>query len=484
MTQAVVARRLDIEFEPSSVLVAMSDNTNVMHLSVGVAIGALASTIAADVFKCIKNLSFGIRSRIFIVYARIFEVRSLTISKSNCNTSMSWVLHKHGIRSYDQVAMYEVNEEAKTSVEVGYTYLPTRAWSIYFMSMLGWTHTIHATHDLNHITLVGPDRAIEYLCDQCNANATEDKEKYKKLAATALGMDTSINPCDKCGLYLDISVGLLLAVACARWINAWTAWLTGACLVRIAFVLCTSTFQPKTSDTANSSASSAEILRSEHGSSSPASASETTQFAESNAHDEESSPVKDVVQDNISQRCNEMPMLRHISVALYCNTGQHFELSFTRHYTKARNDATESTSADDISWIQVAPNLSIRADMDTWLETVSTDFVYVCAFDPTRDPSVNSFIALLKGEIEITLMLVLPELQGLLKSLEHGLLYGQGEVNSKSSLHHWLLQVTSGQFKHLRLVIPMATDLADEWATLSRVAHIDLRSSSKLRGVI
>ena len=115
--------------------------------------------------------------------------------------------------------------------------------------------------------------------------------------------------------------------------------------------------------------------------------------------------------------------------------------------------------------------------MDRLLETVSTNFVYVCAFDPTRDPSVNSFIALLKGQAEITLILVLPELQGLLKSLEHGLLYGQGEVNSKSSLHHWILQVTSGQFKHIRLVIPMATWSPAEWPTLSRVSRIDLRSN-------
>ena len=112
------------------------------HLIVGVAIGALATTIAADVFKCMKNLSYGIRNRIFIVYARTFEVRSLTISKSTCNTSMPFVLLEHGIRSYDAVAMYEVNEAVNASVEVGHTYLPTRAWSVYFMSMLGWTHTI------------------------------------------------------------------------------------------------------------------------------------------------------------------------------------------------------------------------------------------------------------------------------------------------------------------------------------------------------
>ena len=139
----------------------MSDNNDAMHVAIGVAIGALATTIAADVFKGIKDLSYGIRNRIYIVYASIFEVRSLTISESSGNTSMPAVLLGHGIRTFDAVAKYEVNEVVKSSTQVGQTYLPTRAWSIYFMSMLGWTHTVHATHNLQHITLVGPAQAID-----------------------------------------------------------------------------------------------------------------------------------------------------------------------------------------------------------------------------------------------------------------------------------------------------------------------------------
>ena len=119
----------------------------------------------------------------------------------------------------------------------------------------------------------------------------------------------------------------------------------------------------------------------------------------------------------------------------------------------------------------------MQADMDIWLETCCTELVYVCAFDPTRDPSVNGLIDVCrKGKAEITMMIILPELQGLLKALETGLLYGNAEVKTTSGLHHWILQVTAGQFQHLRLVIPMAEWYKDEWPTLSCVPRIDLTS--------
>ena len=76
-----------------------------------------------------------------------------------------------------EVAMFEVNEAADASIEVGHMYLPIRSWSIYILSMLGWTHIIHTTHDLNHITVVGPSQAIEYLCEECNAMGKQDKAK-------------------------------------------------------------------------------------------------------------------------------------------------------------------------------------------------------------------------------------------------------------------------------------------------------------------
>ena len=77
---------------------------------------------------------------------------------------------------------------------------------------------------------------------------------------------------------------------------------------------------------------------------------------------------------------------------------------------------------------------------------------------------------------DITMMIVLPDFDGLLTSLEKGLLFSHAEVNTTTGLHHWILQVTSGQFEHLRLVIPMATWSPAEWPTLSRVTHIDLTS--------
>ena len=80
------------------------------------------------------------------------------------------------------------------------------------------------------------------------------------------------------------------------------------------------------------------------------------------------------------------------------------------------------------------------------------------------------------ADVAVTLMLVLPDLDGMLKSFDKGMLFGSTDVHSKSSLDHWILQVTSGQFKHLRLVIPMTNFNEDDWPTLSRVFHVDLVS--------
>ena len=126
-TQTIGSRVCLIDSKLSLDDTTMSDNNNAMHVAIGVAIGALATTIAADVFKGIKDLSYGIRNRIYIVYASIFEVRSLTISESSGNTSMPAVLLGHGIRTFDAVAKYEINEVVKASTQVGQTYLPTRA---------------------------------------------------------------------------------------------------------------------------------------------------------------------------------------------------------------------------------------------------------------------------------------------------------------------------------------------------------------------
>ena len=119
----------------------------------------------------------------------------------------------------------------------------------------------------------------------------------------------------------------------------------------------------------------------------------------------------------------------------------------------------------------------MQAEMHFWLETCCTEVVYVCAFDPTRDPSVNGMIDVCrKGTAEVTMMLVLPELQGLLQALERGLMYNNADVKTTAGLHHWILQVTAGQFQHLRLVIPMAEWRKVAWPTLSRVPRIDYTS--------
>ena len=409
-----------------------------LHLAIGVAIGALASTVMGDVFKCMKTFSFGVRNRMFIVYARCFQVRSLTISKSTCNTTMPAALREHGLRSYDSVAMFEVNEAADASIEVGHMYLPTRSWTIYILSMLGWTHIIHSTHDINHITVVGPSQALRYLCEQSNAVGEEDKTRYSKLTAAALGMGTSLNFCDRCGLVVDVCVSSVIAAAMAWLVSVWTLVLTCGFPSYYTWVLVTSA---------------------------------------------------DVAQDSDEMQSNETPLLNSdpmVTVSLLCCTGNYFELVRTQQHKAKYDESNEGVasmwaryyaSKDDVAWIQTPVELSMQADMDIWLETCCTELVYVCAFDPTRDPSVNGLIDVCrKGKAEITMMIVLPELQGLLNALETGVLYGNGEVKTRSGLHHWILQVTAGQFQHLRLVIPMAEWNKDLWPTLSRVPRIDLTS--------
>ena len=452
----------------------MSDNNDAMHVAIGVAIGALATTITADVFKGIKDLSYGIRNRIYIVYASIFEVRSLTISESSGNTSMPAVLLGHGIRTFDAVAKYEINEVVKASTQVGQTYLPTRAWSIYFMSMLGWTHTVHATHNLQHITLVGPSQAIDNLCAQCNASEEEDKVKFKELASVSLGKHSIINPCDKYGMYLDLGVFTILAVVLACCVSVWSISVPGAFIVYYAWVLCTSTFQPYAPDVVNLGGN---VESSEHGSSSPVSACQVSPVSTTRVGSVASFISLEVplLEDTSPLSSSQVQRLREITVSFWYNTGKYFELVNNQHYQKSRSDSMGVASTDDILWLQVPHTLAVRADMDMLLETVTTDFVYVCVFDPTRDISANNFIAPLRAaEVPVTLMLVLPDLDGMLKSFDKGMLFGSTDVYSKSSLDHWILQVTSGQFKHLRLVIPMTNFNEDEWPTLSRVYHVDL----------
>ena len=415
------------------------DSLYALHLAIGVAIGALASTVMGDVFKCIKTFSLGVRNRMFIMFAKCFKVRSLTITKSTCNTTMPAALREHGIRSYDSVAMFEVNEAADASIEVGHMYLPTRSWTIYILSMLGWTHIIHATHDINHITVVGPSQGLRYLCEQSNAVGEQDKTKYSKLTAAAFGLGPSLNFCDRCGLVVDLCLSVVIVAAMAWLVSVWTSLLLCGFPAYYAWVLVTS------------------------------------------------SDVAEDVEEIVTLQTNETPLLYDdpmITVSLLCCTGRYFELVRTQHY-QAKFELSQakfpslwsrySASQDDIAWIQTPVAVSMQADMDVWLETCCTDLVYVCAFDPSHDPPVNGLIDVCrKGKAEVTMIIVLPQLQGLVQFLDRGLLYGNAEVKTTSGLHHWILQVTSGQFQHLRLVIPMVEWVQDAWPTLARVPRIDM----------
>ena len=108
--------------------------------------------------------------------------------------------------------------------------------------------------------------------------------------------------------------------------------------------------------------------------------------------------------------------------------------------------------------------------------------VYVCVYNPTRDPSVNNLIDICrKGDSDITLMLVLPIWPELTTSLANGRLRGHGDVKTTSDLHHWLAMVTAGQFQYIRLVIPLSPDTdMDQWTSLMRLTCTDLSHGNLL----
>ena len=164
--------------------------------------------------------------------------------------------------------------------------------------------------------------------------------------------------------------------------------------------------------------------------------------------------------------------------SILCRTGHWFELVRTFH-TRC-NYPTASTQA--AAWIRISADMNMITGLPRWIQNSPTHMVYVCVYNPTRDPSVNSLIDMCrKGDSDITLMLVLPIWEKLTTSLANGRLRGHGDVKTTSDLHHWLSMVSAGQFKYIRLVIPLSpgTDMG-EWTSLTRLTCTDLTHGNLL----